>query len=115
MASDGSAQASSVDTVAGASQCAQDPSQQNYEDVLCVRQQYMAKNATLSYQEPVLMVSARGATMEDHAGTQWLDCANNVAHVGHCNPQVRAFASMAARQQSMLMESFCASHVWLVT
>ena len=62
----------------------------SYADALHIRQRSMAKNATLSYDKPVLMCSAQGATMVDERGTQWLDCANNVAHVGHSEASVRS-------------------------
>ena len=61
----------------------------SYKDALSVRQLAVARNATLSYDEPVLMARAEGATMFDETGKEWLDCANNVAHVGHSEPSVR--------------------------
>jgi 4-aminobutyrate aminotransferase-like enzyme len=60
-----------------------------YDEVLSVRLLRSASNMTLSYDEPVLMVAAKGSKMYDLDGYEWLDCANNVASVGHCNKEVR--------------------------
>ena len=38
--------------------------------------------------DPLRMVSARGQYMYDCEGRQYLDCINNVCHVGHCHPKV---------------------------
>jgi 4-aminobutyrate aminotransferase-like enzyme len=45
-------------------------------------------NVTLSYAEPILMIHASGVKMYDEKGREWLDCVNNVAHVGHGAPSV---------------------------
>ncbi|KAJ8247427.1 hypothetical protein GJAV_G00246270 [Gymnothorax javanicus] len=39
-------------------------------------------------QDPIKIVRARGQYMYDENGEQYLDCINNVAHVGHCHPDV---------------------------
>uniref|UniRef100_UPI00358FE214 ethanolamine-phosphate phospho-lyase-like isoform X1 n=2 Tax=Myxine glutinosa TaxID=7769 RepID=UPI00358FE214 len=39
------------------------------------------------------MVRARGQYMYNEAGEKYLDCINNVAHVGHCHPHVVSAAS----------------------
>nr|CAD7201602.1 unnamed protein product [Timema douglasi] len=38
--------------------------------------------------EPLKIVRAEGQYMYDEKGGQFLDCINNVAHVGHCHPDV---------------------------
>ncbi|XP_072119939.1 5-phosphohydroxy-L-lysine phospho-lyase-like isoform X1 [Mobula birostris] len=38
--------------------------------------------------DPIKIVSARGQYMYDEMGRRYLDCINNVAHVGHCHPDV---------------------------
>jgi 4-aminobutyrate aminotransferase-like enzyme len=56
--------------------------------VLQLRQKHYGKNAALSYKEPLHIVRGQGCCLYDEAGTEYLDCVNNVASVGHANPQV---------------------------
>ena len=53
------------------------------------RQQYVARNHALMYSEPLHIVRGKGAWLYDNDGNEYLDCANNVAHVGHSNLKVR--------------------------
>ena len=39
-------------------------------------------------QSPLKIVKGEGQYMYDEEGNQYLDCINNVAHVGHCHPHV---------------------------
>jgi 4-aminobutyrate aminotransferase-like enzyme/Ser/Thr protein kinase RdoA (MazF antagonist) len=54
--------------------------------------------SNLSHQ-PIHMARGEGAWMVDAQGQRWLDCVNNVTHVGHANPRV---AAAMARQASLL-------------
>uniref|UniRef100_H3DND4 Ethanolamine-phosphate phospho-lyase n=1 Tax=Tetraodon nigroviridis TaxID=99883 RepID=H3DND4_TETNG len=38
--------------------------------------------------DPLKIVKAKGQYMYDEKGQRYLDCINNVAHVGHCHPDV---------------------------
>ncbi|CAN9509524.1 unnamed protein product [Ophioblennius macclurei] len=38
--------------------------------------------------DPIKIVRAKGQYMYDETGQRYLDCINNVAHVGHCHPDV---------------------------
>lgn len=59
--------------------------------VLQQRLAMFGPNCSLSYSpEPIMMVEGRGAYMYDEEGREYLDCVNNVAHVGHCHPKVTA-------------------------
>merc|ERR1719440_1585911 len=49
------------------------------------------------------MASAEGQYMYDTAGRRYLDCVNNVCHVGHCHPRVVAAA--AAQLATLNMNS----------
>lgn len=40
------------------------------------------------YDEPLHVVKGEGVWLWDADGRKYLDCYNNVAHVGHCNPRV---------------------------
>lgn len=49
----------------------------------------MGQSCKLFYRsDPLKIVSAVGQYMYDEKGGQYLDCINNVAHVGHCHPDV---------------------------
>ena len=47
---------------------------------------------SLSYREPLHIVRGRGHNLYDAQGQPYLDCVNNVAHVGHGHPRVVAAA-----------------------
>ncbi|XP_048816172.1 5-phosphohydroxy-L-lysine phospho-lyase isoform X1 [Lagopus muta] len=51
--------------------------------------------------DPLKIVKARGQYMYDENGRQYLDCINNVAHVGHCHPDV----VKAAHEQNQLLNT----------
>lgn len=59
-------------------------------DILSVRRRNYGYNAALSYDEPLTIVRGGGTYLFDHNGVQYLDCVNNVAHLGHCHPKVTA-------------------------
>ncbi|HEY5564586.1 MAG TPA: aminotransferase class III-fold pyridoxal phosphate-dependent enzyme [Rhodothermia bacterium] len=48
----------------------------------------IAPSLSISYHEPLLILRASGSYMFDHAGRRYLDCVNNVNHIGHCHPGV---------------------------
>ncbi|KAM4707291.1 ethanolamine-phosphate phospho-lyase [Discoglossus pictus] len=49
--------------------------------------------------DPIKIVSAKGQYMYDEKGEKYLDCINNVAHVGHSHPEV---TKAAVRQMELL-------------
>jgi 4-aminobutyrate aminotransferase-like enzyme/Ser/Thr protein kinase RdoA (MazF antagonist) len=52
----------------------------------------------LSYDQPLHIVRGQGVWLYDDEGNRYLDVYNNVAHVGHCHPQVvNAIARQARR------------------
>ncbi|KAJ8007781.1 hypothetical protein DPEC_G00097760 [Dallia pectoralis] len=50
-------------------------------------------------QDPIKIVRAKGQYMYDENGEQYLDCINNVAHVGHSHPVV---VTAGAKQMELL-------------
>ena len=60
-----------------------------YEEALAKRQAHIGSGTRLDYKRPLHLVRAEGCHMYDADGVQYLDCVNNVAHVGHCNPKVK--------------------------
>ena len=53
-----------------------------------MRRQYVAPNHAIMYKEPLHIVRGKGAWLFDNDGNAYLDCVNNVAHVGHSNAKV---------------------------
>ncbi|XP_068933701.1 5-phosphohydroxy-L-lysine phospho-lyase isoform X2 [Petaurus breviceps papuanus] len=59
------------------------------EETLSLRRQLIGSSCRLFFSEdPVKIVRAQGQYMYDDKGVEYIDCINNVAHVGHCHPHV---------------------------
>lgn len=58
------------------------------EELLQARRKLLGPNVSTFYDEPVHFVKAEGVWLWDADGRKYLDCYNNVPHVGHCNPRV---------------------------
>jgi len=56
--------------------------------LLSRRQTLLGAAYQLFYESPVHLVRGEGAWLYDADGRKYLDMYNNVAHVGHCHPQV---------------------------
>jgi 4-aminobutyrate aminotransferase-like enzyme/Ser/Thr protein kinase RdoA (MazF antagonist) len=52
------------------------------------RNDLLGPSLSLSYDEPIHVVRGRGTYLYDVSGREYLDCVNNVAHVGHEHPAV---------------------------
>ena len=52
------------------------------------RARLLGPNVSTFYQDPVHVVRGEGVWLWDAQGRRYLDCYNNVPHVGHCNPRV---------------------------
>ena len=60
------------------------------------RARLMGPNVPTFYRTPVHIVKGEGVWLWDAAGNRFLDCYNNVPHVGHCHPRVvRAICDQA--------------------
>ena len=57
-------------------------------DLIALRGKLLGPNVRLFYDEPVHIVSGKGVWLTDSDGRKFLDCYNNVPHVGHCHPHV---------------------------
>ncbi len=84
--------APSVDADAGRSALA-------FGALLRERQTRLAPSLGLSYERPLEMVRGRGQFLFERGGRAYLDCVNNVCHVGHCHPTV---VEALSRQAAML-------------
>lgn len=61
----------------------------SYDETLALRDRHIGKSCTLFYRDnPLKIVRAFMQHMYDENGNEYLDCVNNVAHVGHCHPEV---------------------------
>ena len=52
------------------------------------RARLLGPDVAVFYDEPVHFVRGEGVWLWDADGRKYLDCYNNVPHVGHCNPRV---------------------------
>ncbi|XP_016838408.1 5-phosphohydroxy-L-lysine phospho-lyase [Nasonia vitripennis] len=58
-------------------------------ETLKLRERYIGESCTLFYKSsPLKIVRGKGQYMYDEKNEEYLDCINNVAHVGHCHPDV---------------------------
>ncbi|XP_038300277.1 ethanolamine-phosphate phospho-lyase isoform X5 [Canis lupus familiaris] len=58
-------------------------------DTLALRRKHIGPSCKVFFAaDPVKIVRAQRQYMFDERGDQYLDCINNVAHVGHCHPEV---------------------------
>ncbi|CAH1279640.1 unnamed protein product [Diabrotica balteata] len=59
------------------------------QESLNLRQKLIGEPCQLFFrQNPLKIVRAKGQYMYDEKDDSYLDCINNVAHVGHCHPEV---------------------------
>lgn len=58
------------------------------EQILEKRTALLGPSLSLSYDEPLHIVRGVGARLYDETGRGFLDCVNNVCHVGHSHPKV---------------------------
>jgi len=56
--------------------------------VLEQRQKYIGPSLKTAYAEPLTIIEGRGQYLIDNSGRAYLDCVNNVCHVGHSHPRV---------------------------
>ena len=64
---------------------------------LIKRRQAHLGGSILFYHDPVHIVRGEGIWLYDEDGRRYLDCYNNVASVGHCNPRVVAALTRQAQ------------------
>lgn len=57
-------------------------------DLIARRRALLGPNVSTFYTEPVHIVRGEGVWLWDADGRRYLDCYNNVPHVGHANPRV---------------------------
>jgi len=65
--------------------------------LLAARRRLLGPSLSLSYRTPLHIVRGEGAYLFDADGRAYLDCVNNVAHVGHAHPRVIEAATAQMR------------------
>jgi 4-aminobutyrate aminotransferase-like enzyme/Ser/Thr protein kinase RdoA (MazF antagonist) len=58
------------------------------DQILARRSRLIGKSLSVSYRRPLEIVRGSMQYLYDESGRPFLDCVNNVAHVGHCHPRV---------------------------
>ena len=66
------------------------------DDLMERRQRLLGRNLSVAYERPLHIVRGSMQYLYDDEGRRYLDAYNNVAHVGHCHPEV-----VAAGQRQM--------------
>ena len=57
-------------------------------ELITDRKRLMGSRISTFYDEPIHLVKGDGIWVWDSGGRRYLDCYNNVPHVGHCHPKV---------------------------
>ncbi len=68
-------------------------------ELILRRRRLLGRHVTTFYDEPFAPVRGEGVWLYDRTGRPYLDCYNNVPHVGHCHPRV---AEAIAKQTATL-------------
>ena len=68
-------------------------------ELIAGRARLMGPNVATFYDDPIHFIKGSGVWLWDADGRKYLDCYNNVPHVGHCNPRV---VEAISRQASTL-------------
>ncbi len=65
-------------------------------DIVTSRERHVGPSLSVAYDTPLEIVRGWQQFLYDESGQPYLDCVNNVSHVGHCHPKVVAAASRQA-------------------
>ena len=71
------------------------------EDILRTRRAHFGKSLSLSYADPLRIEKGFLQYLYDDSGRKYLDCVNNVCHVGHAHPAV----TRAIQKQSIVLNT----------
>ena len=52
------------------------------------RKSLISNSLSIAYKNPIQFLEGKYQYLYDDKGRQYLDCVNNISHVGHCNPKV---------------------------
>jgi 4-aminobutyrate aminotransferase-like enzyme len=71
------------------------------DGILELRRKHLGASLSVAYRKPLNIVKGWKQYLYDDEGRAYLDAVNNVAHVGHCHPQV----VKAAREQMAVLNT----------
>ncbi|KAJ9452130.1 Alanine--glyoxylate aminotransferase 2-like [Diplonema papillatum] len=72
------------------------------EEIVAFRREHCPRTLSISFKDsPLKITRGRGCWLYTETGEKYLDCVNNVCHVGHCHPRVVA----AGRRQMELLNT----------
>jgi len=80
-------------------------------ELLTARRKQLGPSLSVSYESPLHIVCGSRQNLFDAGGHRYLDCVNNVAHVGHSHPRV---VRAATEQMSILNTNTRYLHEYLV-
>src|SRR5690606_38384834 len=68
-------------------------------DIVAKRREILLPNLSISYTDPIKFIRGDGVWLIDNYGRAYLDCFNNVCHLGHAHPEV---VEAITRQSALL-------------
>jgi len=71
------------------------------KETIASRKIVLGPSLSLAYDDPLKIIKGRGQYLYDESGKEYLDCVNNISHVGHCHPIV----IQAAHEQNQLLNT----------
>ena len=60
------------------------------ENLILKRNLLLSKSFSLSYKKPLHILEAKNQYFYDDKGREYLDCVNNISHVGHSHPKIHS-------------------------
>jgi 4-aminobutyrate aminotransferase-like enzyme/Ser/Thr protein kinase RdoA (MazF antagonist) len=60
----------------------------SHDEIVALRRELLLPNLSISYDKPIKFVRGDGVWLIDDGGRAYLDCFNNVCHIGHAHPAV---------------------------
>ena len=57
-------------------------------ELIKLREKYLSPSLSLSYDVPLCITKGRGQYLFDQRGKKYLDCINNIQHIGHSHPRI---------------------------
>lgn len=64
------------------------PAARGPAELMSARRRHLGKSLSVSYRRPLSITRGVAQFLYDHRGRAYLDCVNNVCHVGHSHPRV---------------------------
>ena len=58
------------------------------KEISRLRKRYLSPSLSLSYEDPLQIVRGKGQYLFNEKGDKFLDCINNIQHVGHSHPKI---------------------------